>query len=119
MTHPNGFNLIVIGDRINPGFKSVKTLIENDDLAGIQAMAVKQVESGASYLDVTIGPRAINDPDFMAKTIRAIQQVVSVPLSIRARAPGSTRARAPGSTRAKAPAAQQATARPGAEVLHR
>ena len=80
MTHPNAFNLIVIGDRINPGFKSIKTLIENDDLAGIQAMAVRQVEAGAHYLDVTIGPRAVNDPDFMAKTIRAIQDVVTVPL---------------------------------------
>lgn len=80
MTHPNGFNLIVIGDRINPGFKSVKALIDDNDLAGIQAMAVKQVEAGAHYLDVTIGPRAVSDPDFMAKTIRAIQEAVTVPL---------------------------------------
>jgi 5-methyltetrahydrofolate--homocysteine methyltransferase len=80
VTNQSGFNLIVIGDRINPGFKSVKTLIENDDLAGIQAMAVKQVEAGARYLDVTIGPRAVSDPEFMAKTIRAIQETVTVPL---------------------------------------
>lgn len=80
MTHSSGFNLIVIGDRINPGFKSVKTLIEHDDLGGIQAMAVKQVEAGAHYLDVTIGPRAVNDPGFMVKTIRAIQEAVTVPL---------------------------------------
>ena len=76
----SGFNLIVIGDRINPGFKSVKTLVDNNDLAGIQAMAVKQVEAGAKYLDVTIGPRAASDSDFMTKTVRAIQEAVSVPL---------------------------------------
>jgi 5-methyltetrahydrofolate--homocysteine methyltransferase len=80
VTHSSGFNLIVIGDRINPGFKSVKTLIEHDDLGGIQAMAVKQVEAGAHYLDVTIGPRAVNDPGFMAQTIHAIQEAVTVPL---------------------------------------
>ncbi len=80
MTATDGFNLIVIGDRINPGFKSVKTLIDNNDLAGIQAMAVKQVEAGAAYLDVTIGPRAVDDPGFMTQTIRAIQEVASVPL---------------------------------------
>jgi 5-methyltetrahydrofolate--homocysteine methyltransferase len=74
------FNLIVIGDRINPGFKSVKTLVDNNDLAGIQAMAVKQVEAGAKFLDVTIGPRAASDPDFMTQTVRAIQQAVTVPL---------------------------------------
>lgn len=80
MTQSNGFNLIVIGDRINPGFKSVKTMIDNNDLAGIQATAVKQVDAGASFLDVTIGPRAVGDPDFMTQTIRAIQDVVTVPL---------------------------------------
>lgn len=74
------FNLIVIGDRINPGFKSVRTLVESNDIAGIQAEAVKQVNAGAHYLDVTIGPRAVNDPAFMAEVVRAIQAVVTVPL---------------------------------------
>ncbi len=79
MSQP-GFDLIVIGDRINPGFKSVRTLVENNDLAGIQAEAVKQVKAGAHYLDVTIGPRAVSDPAFMAEVVRAIQAAVSVPL---------------------------------------
>ena len=80
MTQSNGFNLIVVGDRINPGFKSVRTLVDNNDLPGIQAVAVKQVEAGAHYLDVTIGPRAVNDSDFMIAVVRAIQAVVTVPL---------------------------------------
>lgn len=80
MTHSNGFDLIVVGDRINPGFKSVRTLVDNNDLPGIQALAVKQVEAGASYLDVTIGPRAVNDSEFMMEVVRAIQAVVTVPL---------------------------------------
>jgi 5-methyltetrahydrofolate--homocysteine methyltransferase len=80
MTQSGGFNLIVIGDRINPGFKSVKTLVDNNDLAGIQAVALKQVEAGSSYLDVTIGPRGVTDSAFLAETIRAIQAVTSVPL---------------------------------------
>ena len=37
------FNIAMIGDRINPGFKSTKTLVDNDDLDGLQALAVKQV----------------------------------------------------------------------------
>jgi 5-methyltetrahydrofolate--homocysteine methyltransferase len=80
VTHSNGFDLIVVGDRINPGFKSVRTLVDNNDLPGIQALAVKQVEAGASYLDVTIGPRAVNDAEFMMEVVRAIQAVVTVPL---------------------------------------
>jgi 5-methyltetrahydrofolate--homocysteine methyltransferase len=80
VTHSNGFDLIVVGDRINPGFKSVRTLVDNNDLPGIQALAVKQVAAGASYLDVTIGPRAVNDAEFMMEVVRAIQAVVTVPL---------------------------------------
>lgn len=75
-----GFHLTVIGDRINPGFKSVKTLVDDNDLAGLQAVAVKQVEAGAAYLDVTIGPRGATDPAFLSETVRAIQEAVSVPL---------------------------------------
>lgn len=80
MTNPNPFNLIVIGDRINPGFKSVKALLDKEDFAGLQAVAIKQVETGASYLDVQAGPRAATDPDFMARVVRALQEAVTVPL---------------------------------------
>ena len=79
VTQHDGFNLIVIGDRINPGFKAVKVLVDNNDFAGIQALAVRQVEAGASYLDITIGPRAAHDSVFMADTIRAIQAVTTIP----------------------------------------
>lgn len=76
----SGFNLIIIGDRINPGFKSVKTLFDAEDIAGIQALAVKQAEAGASYLDVNIGARALTDTAFMAEVTRALQAVVTLPL---------------------------------------
>ncbi len=81
MTQSNPFALGIIGERINPGFKSTKALFDNEDLAGIQALAVKQAEAGARYLNVNIGARALTDADFMAQVIRAIQEVVSVPLS--------------------------------------
>jgi 5-methyltetrahydrofolate--homocysteine methyltransferase len=76
----DGFNLIVIGDRINPGFKPTRVLVDNHDIAGIQALAVRQVESGARYLDVTIGPLGVTNHDYLAETIRAIQEAVTVPL---------------------------------------
>lgn len=80
MTGSSGFDLIVIGDRVNPGFKSVKALLEKEDMVGLQAVAVKQVEAGASYLDVQAGPRAATDPEFMARIVRALQEAVTVPL---------------------------------------
>ncbi|MCZ7564481.1 MAG: dihydropteroate synthase [Burkholderiales bacterium] len=72
--------LAVIGDRINPGFKSTRALLDANDLEGIQALAVRQVEAGAAALDVTIGPRAGEDPAFLVAVIRAIQAAVDVPL---------------------------------------
>jgi len=72
--------LTVIGDRINPGFRSTRALLEANDLAGVQALAVRQVAAGAAALDVTIGPRAGEDPAFLVEVIRAIQAAVDVPL---------------------------------------
>lgn len=75
------FDISIIGERINPGFKSTKALFENSDLPGIQALAVKQAEAGAGYLNVNIGARALTDSGFMVEVIRAIQDVTDLPLS--------------------------------------
>jgi 5-methyltetrahydrofolate--homocysteine methyltransferase len=77
----NGFNIGIIGERINPGFKSTKALFEHQDLAGIQALAIKQAEAGARYQNVNIGAQALTDPHWMARVIEAIQEVVTTPLS--------------------------------------
>lgn len=81
MTTNSGFGITIIGERINPGFKSTKALFDNSDLPGIQALAVKQAEAGARFLNVNIGARARTEPAFMAEVIRAIQAVVDLPLS--------------------------------------
>lgn len=75
------FPIRIIGERINPGFKSTKALFDQQDIPGIQALAVRQAEAGASWLNVNIGARALTDPQWMATVIQAIQQVVAVPLS--------------------------------------
>ena len=73
--------LSIIGERINPGFKSSKVLIDDEDIEGIQALAIKQVQKGASYLNINIGERAIKEPEFMVEVIKKVQDVASVPLS--------------------------------------
>jgi 5-methyltetrahydrofolate--homocysteine methyltransferase len=70
----------IIGDRINPGFKATKALVEAEDIAGLQALAVRQVEAGAWCLDVTVGPRGYQDPHFLTEVIKALQAAVNVPL---------------------------------------
>ena len=70
----------VIGDRINPGFKATRPLVESGDLAGLQALAFKQKQAGAIALDFTLGPRGNTDRGFLVEAIRAVQDVVDVPL---------------------------------------
>lgn len=72
--------MTIIGDRINPGFKATRALIEAEDIEGIQNLAKRQVADGAAMLDVTIGPRGHDDPKFLAEIIRAIQASVDVAL---------------------------------------
>ncbi len=59
MTTPQGFAIRIIGERINPGFKSTKAMFDDKDLEAIQALATRQVESGAAYLNVNVGARAL------------------------------------------------------------
>ena len=44
------------------------------------ACVFRQVEAGAAYLDVGVGPRGKTDPEFLVKVIAAIQDAVDVPL---------------------------------------
>lgn len=74
-------NLRIIGERINPGFKSSLALFENSDIKGIQELAINQVAKGACALNINIGERALNDSKFMVDVVKAVQDVVSVPLS--------------------------------------
>ena len=70
----------IIGDRINPGFKATKTLVDTEDIPGLQALAVRQVQAGAWCLDVTVGPRGYQDAHFLTEVIKALQSAVDVPL---------------------------------------
>ncbi|MCX7175288.1 MAG: dihydropteroate synthase [Proteobacteria bacterium] len=81
MNPAQDFAIKIIGERINPGFKSTRALFDNQDLAGIQALAIKQAEAGARYQNVNIGAQALTDPQWMARVIEAIQEVVTTPLS--------------------------------------
>ena len=73
--------LSIIGERINPGFQSTKAMFDNSDVGAIQELAVKQADAGAVYLNINIGTRALDDPEFMNEVIDGIQAVVDIPLS--------------------------------------
>ena len=49
-----------------PASRARRRCSTTTDIAGIQALAVKQAEAGARYLNVNIGARALTDAAFMA-----------------------------------------------------
>ncbi len=71
--------LTLIGETINDSVPRTKELFDQGDLAGIQQIAADQVKRGAHYVDVNVGRRGT---EFMATVVKAVQEVVAVPLSI-------------------------------------
>src|SRR5690554_7430463 len=71
--------LTIIGESINDSVPSTHELFVNQDIEGIKALAVRQAEKGAAYIDVNVGRQS---PEFMAYLVEEIQKVVDRPLSI-------------------------------------
>ena len=94
--------MILIGERINAGFKDIANAIRTKDPTAVEKWAVAQTEAGATYLDVNIGA-ASRDPADMAwlvETVRTFQTAsyavpgqegVTVPLtSVQSAVPAGT-----------------------------
>lgn len=75
-------SLTIIGERINPGFRSTQALFEHEDFDGLQALAIRQAQAGASYLNINAGIKTLSSPEFLAELVRRIQAVVDLPLSL-------------------------------------
>ncbi len=74
---------VIIGERINPtGRKLLAEEMRNGDFSRVERDAVAQVEAGAHMLDVNAGIPLADEPAILASTIRLVQSLVDVPLSI-------------------------------------
>src|SRR5210317_406026 len=73
----------VIGERINPtGRKLLAEEMKAGDYSRVEADAVAQVAAGAHILDVNAGIPLADEPAILAETIRLVQSITDVPLSI-------------------------------------
>ena len=73
----------IIGERINPtGRKLLAEEMKNGDFSRVERDAIAQVEAGAHMLDVNAGIPLADEPAILARTIRLVQSLVDVPLSI-------------------------------------
>ena len=74
---------VIIGERINPtGRKLLAAEMKAGDFSRVERDAVAQVEAGANMLDVNAGIPLADEPAILASTIRLVQSLVDVPLSI-------------------------------------
>jgi len=73
MTPFGSASLVMIGERISPGYKSVRALIDASDVAGLVEVARKQADSAADYLDVHLGQRGAVDQPFVEQVVRGLQ----------------------------------------------
>lgn len=73
----------VIGERINPtGRKKLAAEMAAGDYSTVEADAIAQVEAGADMLDVNAGIPLADEPAILAESIKLVQSLVDVPLSI-------------------------------------
>lgn len=73
--------MILIGERINTGFKDIKQAVLDKNPAPLQDWAKLQAAAGAQYLDVNLGAVSGKAED-MIWMIEQVQSVTEVPISI-------------------------------------
>jgi 5-methyltetrahydrofolate--homocysteine methyltransferase len=74
---------VIIGERINPtGRKLLAEEMKSGDFSRVERDALAQVEAGAHMLDVNAGIPLADEPAILVETIRLVQSLVDVPLSI-------------------------------------
>lgn len=73
--------MILIGERINAGFKEIKQAILNKDGDVLKETALRQAAAGANYIDVNLGALS-NNPDDLCWMIDMVQSAVDLPISI-------------------------------------
>ena len=73
--------MILIGERINAGFKDIAVAIREKNPAAVEKWAKAQTEAGATYLDVNIGA-ASRDPADMSWLLETVQKSVPTKISV-------------------------------------
>ena len=73
--------MLIVGECIHIISPKVKDAIANRDAKAIQELALAQVEKGAQFLDLNIGPQKKTGPEVMTWMVNTVQEVVDFSLS--------------------------------------
>ncbi len=74
--------MIVVGELINSSRKAVNAAIEAKDGRFIKDLALKQVEAGATYVDVNCGTQIYDEEETMKWLVNTILEATDAPLCI-------------------------------------
>jgi 5-methyltetrahydrofolate--homocysteine methyltransferase len=86
----------IIGERINPtGRRRLTAEICTGDMTTVQADALAQVAAGARILDLNAGVPGFDEPAMLSHVVRAVHEVVGVPLCIDSSTPEALEAAVP------------------------
>jgi 5-methyltetrahydrofolate--homocysteine methyltransferase len=86
----------IIGERINPTGRSELTdELKTGDMTSVQADALAQVRAGAAVLDLNAGIPGFDEPAMLSQVVKAVHEVVDVPLCIDSSTPEALEAAVP------------------------
>jgi len=74
--------MILIAESINVMSKTLGSAMKERNPKPIQEMAKAQVEAGADYLDINIGPARRQGDEMMEWVVNTVQEVTDLPLSL-------------------------------------
>ena len=84
---------VLIGDRINPtGRKRMTAALRAKDMDMVQREALAQVAAGADILDINVGASGVDEVELLPEAVRAVSEVVDVPLSLDSKNPKALKA---------------------------
>ncbi len=67
------FSILVVGEKINTSRKEVREAVEKKDGAFIRALARRQVEAGADYIDVNCGTFVDEEAEYLSWMVKEVQ----------------------------------------------
>lgn len=74
--------MLIIGEKLNGTLKKTAAAIASRDVAYVQDLARRQVEAGASYLDVNAGTGSGQEAQDLVWLVETVQEAVDVPLCL-------------------------------------
>lgn len=74
--------MLIIGEKVNVMMTKIGAAMKTYEKKPIQEMALLQVEGGANWLDINLGPATKEGPERMRFVVESVQEVTDIPLAL-------------------------------------